>query len=151
MRAHVIPQWFPTNPDWIRHFRRGALTVIALLAVLACFILLEVVHYFLVPDWRLFGPNVVPDIVASLLIGLLISRVLNLAWERRLALLERLEMVGEMNHHIRNALEVIQLSAHQTHDPDAIARIREASNRIQWALNEILPQVHEERRRFSDK
>ena len=139
--------WFPTHPDWIRHFKRGQLTVIGLVSVLTCFILLEAVHYLLVPNWRLFHPDIVPDLVSSLLIGLLISKVLNLAWERRQALLNRLEMVGEMNHHIRNALEVIQLSAHQTHDPAAIARIREATDRIQWALNEILPQTYEERRK----
>ena len=142
-----IPPWFPTHPDWIRHFKRGQLKVIGLISIVLCFFLLEAVHYLMVPNWQFFGPNMAPDIVSSLLIGMLISKVLNQAWERRQALLERLDMVGEMNHHMRNALEIIQLSAHQTHDPEAIARIREASNRIQWALKEILPHCYEERRK----
>ncbi len=139
MRSRTVPAWFPTHPDWIRHYRRGQLTFIALTSIAICLTLLELVHYLLLDNWKLFGRDIIPDIVSSLLIGLLLSKALNLAWERRRALLERLDMIGEMNHHIRNALEIIQLSAHQTHNPEAIARISEASSRIQWALREILP------------
>jgi hypothetical protein len=40
---------------------------------------------------------------------------------------------------VRNALEVISLSAYITRDEEAIGRIMEGVNRIDWALREILP------------
>ncbi|HWR36608.1 MAG TPA: hypothetical protein VN622_12130 [Clostridia bacterium] len=140
MRKLSLPAWLPIHADWIRHFTRVQLRIIAIVTTFLCFALLEMIHWLVAPRWRLEGDYVLPDIVASLLLGILVSRVLSLAWERRQMLLQRLDVIAEMNHHIRNALEMINLSAHQTHDPEAIKRISEASNRIQWALREILPQ-----------
>jgi C4-dicarboxylate-specific signal transduction histidine kinase len=43
-----------------------------------------------------------------------------------------------MNHHIRNALQVIELSAHSTRNADAIASITEAVARIEKVLRELV-------------
>jgi PAS domain S-box-containing protein len=50
-----------------------------------------------------------------------------------------LDVIAEMNHHIRNALEEINLSAHLTRNQEVISNISLASERIEWALREILP------------
>ena len=47
-------------------------------------------------------------------------------------------MIGEMNHHVRNALQVIAYAAHSMPDQEAITRINNAAERIDWALREIL-------------
>ncbi|HYL94943.1 MAG TPA: hypothetical protein VET69_03975 [Terriglobales bacterium] len=49
----------------------------------------------------------------------------------------RLQVIAELNHHVRNAL--ISLSAYITRDEEAIGRIMKGVDRIDWALREILP------------
>lgn len=64
------------------------------------------------------------------------------AEERQRYLHQRLKTIEEMNHHVRNALQVLSYFA--TH-PDAAANeknakvVRESVERIEWALREILP------------
>src|SRR5438270_13045382 len=60
--------------------------------------------------------------------------------ERRRNIAERLKMIGDLNHHVRNALQSIQLSAYSTHDQAIIASVSESVQRIEWALREIVPQ-----------
>ncbi len=80
----------------------------------------------------------ISDGLAALIAALFALKVVQHSAERRRAVIERLEMIAEMNHHIRNALEVIQLSAHTTRDEAAIAMVNEAVERVEWALKEIL-------------
>ena len=77
--------------------------------------------------WLLLPMALVSDVVAGTLAGILIFAVLRSARERRLAMLRRLKAIREMNHEIRNALELIQLSAYSTHHQQAIATISNAN------------------------
>jgi hypothetical protein len=45
----------------------------------------------------------------------------------------------EMNHHIRNALQIIIYTASNANDRDGVDKIRDAAKRIEWALREVLP------------
>jgi uncharacterized protein with HEPN domain len=83
----------------------------------------------------------VSDILVSVVAGVLFLKVAQNRRERRRAVLQRLELIGEMNHHIRNALEVISLSAHTSAYQRHMQGIRDAVNRINWALKEILPKM----------
>jgi hypothetical protein len=60
--------------------------------------------------------------------------------ERRRNIAERLKMIGDLNHHVRNALQSIQLSAYSTQDQEIIASVGDSVQRIEWALREIVPQ-----------
>jgi two-component sensor histidine kinase len=53
-------------------------------------------------------------------------------------LLERLRMIAEMNHHVRNALQVISYSSQTQPNEDLARMVRESSQRIEWALREVL-------------
>jgi hypothetical protein len=44
-----------------------------------------------------------------------------------------------MNHHIRNALQVVTFYARSPDNSEAIAMINDAIHRIEWALQEVLP------------
>ncbi len=79
--------------------------------------------------------------VAALIAGALVFRLLQYQQERRRQLLQRLEVIAEMNHHVRNALQVISLSAFSYADQQQLVAIKESVNRIQWALREILPKL----------
>jgi ABC-type bacteriocin/lantibiotic exporter with double-glycine peptidase domain len=51
----------------------------------------------------------------------------------------RMRMVAEMNHHVRNALTAISLSVYAKNDQQLEQTTREAIQRIDWALREVLP------------
>lgn len=59
--------------------------------------------------------------------------------ERRKFIRERLRTISEMNHHIRNALQVISLYSYKQHDEKTMKDLGHAVNRIEWALSEVLP------------
>lgn len=53
----------------------------------------------------------------------------------------RLKVIAEMNHHIRNALQVISFYSWAATNDKEVASIKEAVARITWALSEVLPQI----------
>lgn len=59
---------------------------------------------------------------------------------REMELMEqRMQIVADMNHHIRNALQVIVYFAQNAQDRESADRLRDSIDRIQWALREVLP------------
>lgn len=53
----------------------------------------------------------------------------------------RLKIITEMNHHIRNALQVITFEARRSGNENEIRVMQDAVDRITWALREVLPQI----------
>jgi hypothetical protein len=93
-----------------------------------------------VPNWGvvLFS-NFDVGILAAVLTFLLEERA-----ERRHRMVEeRLRVIAEMNHHIRNALQVIVLHAATGANEKALEDMKGSVNRIQWALREVLPGLPE--------
>lgn len=122
-----------------RAWRRKLLLVIAGFAV-AAFVVTELMHHLLVPDLGPYRERVMAEGGSALILGMLAAKLLHNVYKARQHALARLQVIAELNHHVRNALEVISLSAYITHDEEAIRRIMEGVNRIDWALREILPQ-----------
>jgi hypothetical protein len=58
---------------------------------------------------------------------------------RREGIRDRLRTIAEMNHHIRNALQVITYAAAARKDDESVEMIRSSVERIEWALREVLP------------
>ena len=52
---------------------------------------------------------------------------------------ERLRTIAEMNHHIRNALQVITYATAARKHDESVELIRDSVERIEWALREVLP------------
>ncbi len=137
----IPPESLPHLPPqpWVYRARPWQIYVMAV-GVGAC-----VYAVSMTIDFALYRSGVSPvpmfsisDGLAALIAALFALKVVQHSTERRRAVIERLEMIAEMNHHIRNALDVIQLSAHTTRDEAAIAMVNEAVERIEWALQEIL-------------
>ena len=78
----------------------------------------------------------VNDVISALIIGVL---VFSNERRRRRRVRQRLEIIQLMNHHVRNALQVIAFTPHTAQREENIAQIDEAVKRIEWALREILP------------
>lgn len=81
---------------------------------------------------------IISDAVAALVTTFFILWVIKFANERRRAVRHRLYVIAEMNHHIRNALDAIQMSVQLTQDRGAINIIADEARRIEWALREVL-------------
>jgi hypothetical protein len=75
------------------------------------------------------------DLVLGVLAGLLVF-----AYEHRRSreLRQKLAMISAMNHHVRNALQTISYVPY-TEQAKQMLLVQQSVNRIQWALNEILP------------
>ena len=54
---------------------------------------------------------------------------------------QRMKTIAELNHHIRNALQVIKFLGGQRSGLDAVQLqlINDSADRIEWALREVLP------------
>lgn len=81
------------------------------------------------------------DGISAAAIGLLAFQLVRMHQERRAKLRRRVEVIADMNHHVRNALQVISLSTHGKESAEEITAIRESMARIQWALRELLPKI----------
>ena len=79
-------------------------------------------------------------LIDDLLIGIL-AGLLVFAYElhRYNAILRHLRVIAEMNHHVRNALQPILYSPYMKEQAEQIRVIEEGTQRIQWALREVLP------------
>src|SRR5882757_8116929 len=76
------------------------------------------------------------DVVSATFVVILI---ITYERRRRKRIRERLEVIQLMNHHVRNALQIIALSPHSHQREESLALIQDAVSRIEWALREVLP------------
>lgn len=80
--------------------------------------------------------RIVDDSCGGIIAGLLIYR---LEYNRAKYLTEKLKTIEMMNHHVRNALQVIVDSVYLHGHGEQLAEIQNSVKRIDWALREILP------------
>ena len=81
----------------------------------------------------------ISNLLTGIVVGALFWQARRRDNERRRFIRERLRTISEMNHHIRNALQVISLYSYKEHDEKTMKDLGRAVNRIEWALSEVLP------------
>jgi hypothetical protein len=82
----------------------------------------------------------IDGLVSGTLAGTLVWIVLGLVHGRRRRLIEYVRRVADLNHHIRNAMQVIVYQATLSHtDPQEIEQVESAVRRVDAALHEIFP------------
>ena len=90
---------------------------------------------------------VISDVITGTIAGLLFYQFAKNVKSRHEMMRERMKTIAELNHHIRNALQVIKFwgSQHQncSLDPMQLQHMKESVDRIEWALREVLPQYPE--------
>jgi len=130
--------------------------VVPVVVGLVSFLVTEVMHRFLVADlgrrWeRLLAEGVSAVVVAGLTAGLM-----NAASQRQEVALLRMQVISEMNHHIRNALGAISLTTDSIQNHDCVRVISDSVDRIEWTLREVLlrnkpiPEKEINRQRYAD-
>jgi len=77
--------------------------------------------------------------LTGIVAGLLYLQVTRVERERRAATQERLRTIADMNHHIRNALQIIAYASSAADRSESVDLIRSSVERIEWALREVLP------------
>lgn len=80
--------------------------------------------------------RILDDSCGGIIAGLLIYRI---EYNRAKYLTEKLKTIEMMNHHVRNALQVIVDSAYLHGHAQQLDEIQKSVKRIDWALREILP------------
>jgi len=85
--------------------------------------------------------------LTGIVAGLLYFAITRIERERRATTQERLRTIADMNHHIRNALQIIAYANLTSDKEKSVELIRSSVERIEWALREVLPghvpqQVH---------
>lgn len=118
-----------------RRFVLGAALGIGLVSFMAT----ELLHYWLVPDIGRNRERLLAEGLSALIVSCLVAKLGSVLWQQRQLTVARMQVIAEMNHHIRNALAPISLSMEAIENQQLIHLIRDGVNRIDWALREILP------------
>jgi len=79
------------------------------------------------------------NFLTGLVAGFLFFSLNNYERLRRSLVRERLRTIADMNHHIRNALQVITYATASKPQAGSVELIRNSVERIEWALREVLP------------
>src|SRR3954451_5817857 len=91
----------------------------------------------LLDRWSVSGvAAAIDDMLIGVLAGLLVF-----AYEhhQHRVILEKMRVIAEMNHHVRNALQPIIYSPYVKEQAEQVRIIQEGTRRIEWALREVLP------------
>jgi signal transduction histidine kinase len=103
------------------------------------FLVTELMHYLLVPDLGRLWERLLAEGLSAIVVAVLTAGLLHQANRRREAAQLRMQVIGEMNHHIRNGLAAISLSTDAIQNEQSIRVISESVDHIEWALREVLP------------
>jgi hypothetical protein len=84
----------------------------------------------------------ISNVIIGIIAGWLFYQFARNEKARRDAIRQRMRTIADLNHHIRNALQVIRYAggAKSAQDATQLQLINEAVARIEWALREVLPQ-----------
>jgi hypothetical protein len=84
---------------------------------------------------------IMDDALVGIGVGLLV-----LLYERRQRqnMIRKLEVIRLMNHHVRNSLQVISFASSSPQQDELANKVRDAVERIEWALREVLPGQRED-------
>jgi len=120
----------------MRAWMKGLVSLV--LVTLTGYLLDRVLRYEGVPGRDLLFLS---DFLVGAVAAILVFVMAQVEERKQKAVAERLTVIAEMNHHIRNALQVIAYQSSFREDKKEIDAINDAVNRISWALRKILPQL----------
>ncbi|GAC1436671.1 MAG: hypothetical protein NVS1B11_36010 [Terriglobales bacterium] len=129
------------SPSSRPHISTSFVIGIAFVVGLVSFLATELMHYLLIPDLGRHQERLVAEALSAFIVSCLTAKLANVARRQHRLAVTSLQTIAEMNHHIRNALTSISLSAQITDNKQLIRVIYEGVDRIDWTLREILPRV----------
>lgn len=124
---------------WLEPTSRRFVVIAAVGVGLVSFLATELMHYLLVPDLGRHHERLLAEALSALVVTCLIAKLANISRQQRRLTVARMQVIADMNHHIRNALTPVSLSVDAIDNQQLHRVISDAVNRIEWALREILP------------
>jgi ABC-type nickel/cobalt efflux system permease component RcnA len=123
---------------WAR--QSGLLSVLVIVIVSALGFVLDV--SLLKEGFPRHDLTLVSNVIIGIIAGWLFYQFARNEKAKRDAVRQRMRTIADLNHHIRNALQVIRYAGGSKSAQDAtqLQLINEAVARIEWALREVLPQ-----------
>jgi hypothetical protein len=127
----------PVESLWSRH--SGVLSLLAAAVVTAIGVVLD--RVLLKEGLPRLDMIIFSNGLTGLFAGWLFFQVAREERANRDLVGERMKTIAELNHHIRNALQVIKFLGGQRSGLDAVQLqlINDSVERIEWALREVLP------------
>jgi len=127
----------PVESSWSR--RSGLLSLAVVIVVSALGIVLD--RLLLKEGLPRLDMMIFSNGLTGLFAGGLFYQMAREAKASRALVEERMKTIAELNHHIRNALQVIKFLGGQRSGLDAVQLqlINDSADRIEWALREVLP------------
>jgi ABC-type nickel/cobalt efflux system permease component RcnA len=127
---------------WAR--QSGLLSVLVVVIVSALGFVLDV--SLLKEGFPRHDLTLISNLIIGVIAGWLFYQFARNEKARRDAIRQRMRTIADLNHHIRNALQVIRYAGGSKSAQDAtqLQLINEAVARIEWALREVLPQYSQE-------
>lgn len=118
----------------------------------ASFVMEELMHFLLVPNIGRHWERLLAEVISAVVVGWLAALLMKAVNRHRAAILLRMQVISEMNEHVRTALDEISLTTQTIENQQCIRKISESMGHIEWALREVLlrplplPEVWGERR-----
>ena len=112
--------------------------VVSAVVGLVSFLVTELMHRFLVADLGRRWERLLAEGISAVVVAGLTAGFMDAAHQRQEAALLRMQVISEMNHHIRNALGVISLTTDSIQNHDCVRVISDSVDRIEWTLREVL-------------
>jgi uncharacterized membrane protein len=125
--------------DLRRDTKRRLIAVSVLVFVLVSLIGYALDRYLVRDGINRFQILMVSNALTGIVAGLLFYTLAFNERMRRAQIHHRLSTIAEMNHHIRNALQVITYATATGKDSESMELIQSSVDRIEWALREVLP------------
>jgi two-component sensor histidine kinase len=137
IKATVKEDKLPVESLWSR--RSGLLSLAVIIVVSALGIVLD--RLLLKEGLPRLDMMIFSNGLTGLFAGGLFYQMAREARTSRTLVEERMKTIAELNHHIRNALQVIKFLGGQRSGLDAVQLqlINDSADRIEWALREVLP------------
>jgi signal transduction histidine kinase len=121
--------------NWVAEHR---VQLVSMGVGLASFLATEFMHHLFVPDMGHRWERPLAEGVSAVVVAVLTAKLMQTSNQLREATLLRMQVISEMNHHIRNALAAISSSTDAIQNQQCIRVISESVDRIEWTLREIL-------------
>jgi hypothetical protein len=99
---------------WVVPISRRFILGAAVGVGVASFLATELMHYLLVPDLGRHQERLLAEGLSAFIVGCLIAKLADIARQQHQRTVTRMQVIAEMNHHIRNALTPISLSTSVT-------------------------------------
>jgi hypothetical protein len=111
---------------------------VAMALGMASFLMEELMHFLLAPNIGRHWERLLAEVISAVVVAWLAALLMKSVNRNRAVILLRMQVISEMNEHVRTALDEISLTTQTIENQQCIRKISESVGHIEWALREVL-------------